>query len=265
LAQARNLRQQITQNGEGNPFGDNLSLQLLKTQVYATVGEGTLPGNLNFDLGGVLSVESEVALADVDALIATLDGYSSELTAQIDELSRQLLSGEGYAYLENFSIEAAGFETENDVIAALNERYLDLFRVGGMARVSEETSETSATEGAVAIIRELDQEIQLLRAEFAAEDSRRLLLVQKRDIAWTILSTLRNKVAELSVARTAANSEVRLVSPAVTPLGPVPPSISSTLIVVASALFAFGIAVFIAMVATFAGQRPWLSRLQRAS
>jgi len=56
-----------------------------------------------------------------------------------------------------------------------------------------------------------------LRAEFEAADAELKRLTAARDLARTTATTVNNKVAELRLARTAANSEVRLGSPAFIP------------------------------------------------
>jgi hypothetical protein len=56
-----------------------------------------------------------------------------------------------------------------------------------------------------------------LRAEFEAADADLKRLTAARDLARTTATTVNNKVAELRLARTAANSEVRLGSPAFIP------------------------------------------------
>lgn len=61
------------------------------------------------------------------------------------------------------------------------------------------------------------QGIGSLRAEFEAADAEIKRLTAARDLARTTATTVNNKVAELRLARTAANSEVRLGSPAFIP------------------------------------------------
>jgi len=59
--------------------------------------------------------------------------------------------------------------------------------------------------------------IGALRAAYEAADAELARLTEARDLAQTTATTVNNKVAELRLARTAANSEVRLGSPAFIP------------------------------------------------
>jgi hypothetical protein len=274
LALAQNLKQQLQADTELQA-GTALALQLLKTQVYATVEGSSLPGGLTIDLGSSLAEGNVDAQADVDALIDTLETYSAQLDQEIETLSEQLLAGEGYDFVdrytpENLMITTAATQTmtnsttlQNQLAAAIYDRYLDLFRVSELAQLGgSEAGEGGATEIA-SIIEKLTQEIQTLQAALAAEESKQLLLTQQRDLMWNTYNTLSNKVVELQLARTAANTEVRLGSPAVTPIAPIP-GVSLLLVTAMAGALGFIFAVFAVAIAHLMGRRPWLSKTQSA-
>ena len=102
-------------------------------------------------------------------------------------------------------------------------------------------------------------EIQTLTAQREAETARELQLTQTRDLAWSTFNTLSSKVVELNLARTAANSEVRLGAPAVTPVEPV----RGQSLVTATALggmMGLLLGVALAFGANYMGREPFLRR-----
>ena len=56
------------------------------------------PTQLLAQLGTLENVNAEAMLADVDALVASLQARAETLQTNIDVLSQELLSGDGYTY-----------------------------------------------------------------------------------------------------------------------------------------------------------------------
>jgi uncharacterized protein involved in exopolysaccharide biosynthesis len=274
LVQAQNLRHQAEADADIQTVGTGLALQLLKTQVYATIEGSTLPGGLTIDLGTVLTQEAPEPLPDIEALIDTLQDYLAQLDDQIDALSEQLLTGNGYAFVDRYKPEhltiSAPITTEtaisvtgrqNELADAIYARYLDLFQVGELARLSEAELSGESSTGMSLMIKNMTQEIQALQAELAAAQSKQLLLTQQHDQTWNTFNTLSDKVVELRLARTAANTEVRFGSPAIAPSKPVA---GVSLIYVSAIAGALGVmlAILTVTLAHLMNWRPWLSRVQ---
>ena len=118
---------------------------------------------------------------------------------------------------------------------------------------------STATTALTAAIDQLETEIQTLTAQREAETARELQLTQARELAWNTFNTLSNKVVELNLARTAANSEVRLGAPAVAPVNPVR---GQSLVMAAALGGVVGLlsGVMLAFVANSLGKEPFLRR-----
>lgn len=264
LDNAKKLLRQIESTGEGRTSGNELALQLLKAQVYATVEESILPVGLTVDLGTLLTEVDGEPLADVKALIETLESYLLELDEETEMLSQQLLAGEGYDFIDSFTPEKLAVSAhsqageQNELAAAINARYFDLFGVSEMARIGDsKLSKDGSTEMSI-VIAQLTEEIQALRAELAAEESRQLMLTQKRQLALDTYNTLTSKVVELRLARAAANTEVRFGSPAVAPTTAVP-EVSIGLVVTLAGLLGLIVAFFGATIAHLLGRKPLMA------
>ena len=274
LAQAQSLKQQIEASGDGSSAGTLLALELLKTQVYATIEGSSLPGGLTVDLGSLLTEGNTDQSADVDALIGALDQYVQQISGEINALSEQLLTGADYEFVDRYTAESLMISTavttetlttlageSNELAAAIYERYLDLFKVSEFARLAESGSGSVESPDITLLINDLTQDIQSLQATLAAEQSQELVLTQQRDLAWSTFDTLSNKVVELRLARTAANTEVRFGSPAVAPNEPVAKTSLITVTAIAGvAGLIFGIMMVV--VAHLMDWRPWLTKNQ---
>jgi uncharacterized protein involved in exopolysaccharide biosynthesis len=187
-----------------------------------------------------LSVEA--LLADVDGLIDAVNGRLVAVEEQITALSEQMIRGSGYNFV------GAEAPTEGELVEAVRAQYPDLFAIGELSALgtalAEESDmmqaaqeqaaelvhlgelaalidETSQEDALGTTIRQLIAEVRALKSELAAETARSQELTQQRDLAWETLKTLNSKVAELTLARAAASSEVRLAAPAVMPTQPV--------------------------------------------
>jgi uncharacterized protein involved in exopolysaccharide biosynthesis len=108
----------------------------------------------------------------------------------------------------------------------------------------------------------MEAELQDLRSQYEARTARQQQLAQQRDLAWSTFTTLSNKNVELSLSNTAANSEVRFAAPAVPPVDPVPGT-SLLMTVALAALVGNLLAIFIAFLANFMGQEPFLTGRRR--
>ncbi len=233
------LQEQAENGGETAAQTNSLALLLLKVQLLDAAdgsqgvtdqprgGTLRLPADLQLALGDVpgSQASSGQQISDLSALVAKLDSRIASLTEEIDRLSQGLLSGEEYRLLSQ-----------------------DLEEKGAVAQ----------------IIENLETEIQELQSQLAKEEARKRQLTQQRDLAWSTFTTLSNKVAELELADTTINSEVRFAAPAIPPAEPVEgPSLILTTAL--AGVVGFMLAVFVVFFANFMEQEPWLSRRQEAA
>ena len=284
LDQARNLSTQVDAGGDAAAASNTLALQLLKTTVFAAhqspvvSADGTtivtgLPTDLvlSTELAEVASEEDQKQ--DIDALAGMLELYLDDLDQRIEEASETLLSGEGYAFLDEMNADALGISallpetqaaSDDQTIAgvmnaAIRERFNDLFKVGDIVKLSQSDVVLAEDSAQIQLMGEMDTSIQALRAELAAEQAQEQYLVQKRDLAWTTYDALSNKAAELHMELSAANSEVRIGAFSIPPSRPVA---GPSLVGVTLLAFVFGLllGVFVAFLANYLGYEPFTRR-----
>lgn len=233
LSQARNLTTQLEQADPASSASNLLALQLLKAQVFAqpAVASGQpLAVDLSLDLPA-LNADAAALATDARTLVTTLEAYLAWLDEQIAVASNTLSNEPNFAHLEHIGGEAAAAET-------------------GPAAALDSLEQRLA---------QLDQEIQSLRSQLAAEQATERQLNRQRDLTWNAYDALSNKLAELNLARTSANSEVRIGAQAVAPAQPEPGQ-SLLLIVAAVAVAAFFFALVFVLVAHAVGRKPLLAR-----
>jgi uncharacterized protein involved in exopolysaccharide biosynthesis len=296
LDQAGSLQTQIEQGDDAAAASNALALQLLKTQVFASSSISstmTLPTELQLNVAGSAdSVNGAAQQADVEALIEALEERLAQIDDQLETMGQQILSNDNVQFVDEltdrgFTLTSASVDfsvgpsseaaTETEKIAeedspvpseadnALSQAIVrsaaDLFGVGASAQVAQigAVEGEEATGALIGVITDLEQNIQSLQAQLEAEQARKRQLAQQRDLAWTAYDTLNNKVVELNLARSAANSEVRPGPPAVPPVEPV----AGTSLIMATALggaVGFMFAIFLVFFAAYLGQEPFLGR-----
>jgi uncharacterized protein involved in exopolysaccharide biosynthesis len=109
----------------------------------------------------------------------------------------------------------------------------------------------------------MQAELRTLKVQLEVETARQLQLTQQRDLAWETFKTLSNKVAELNLTRAASNSEVRFAANAVPPVEPME-EFNILLAVALSGFVGLAVAVFIAFLANYMNQPPFLTQNRRA-
>ena len=231
-----------------------------------------LPGNLQLAAGSSdARLTAQAQEADVTALVTALNQYIDQLNQEIETLALALTGDGELAFLDKLSaqqlaisapVEAAtgaitATDAGSDLGSAILRSYDELFGVGGLFLQSQRAN--PAEDATLLAIAQLETDTQQLRAQLEAEKSREQQLTQQRDLAWSTYNTLSNKVVELNLERTAANSEVRLGSPAITPTKPVEGQ-SLAVVVILAAILGFLLGVFIAILASALGKEPFLAR-----
>jgi hypothetical protein len=275
LEQARNLAAQIEEGGAEAAATSVLALQMLKMQTFA--GEtglalpaqaGSATSRVNLTVPDVTPSAAQLT-EDAQALAATLEDYLTQLDADIAALSETLLADPAFAFLDQIhpSELAAMTPISETAIAATAGAYADalarsydaLFDVGGMVTQFPDLNAGAAADPLQETLAQLDADLQVLRAEQAAEQAREQQLTQQRDLTWTAYDALSNKLIELNMARTSSNSEVRLGSLAVAPDRPEPQA-SLLLPLAVAGMVAVVVALIVAFTAHALGRRPLFSK-----
>lgn len=218
-----------------------------------------------FDLGSLPSTDT----ADGSALSeAILNRYNELFTlgplaaaSTVLSTTTPLSQAVAQQYPELFDPGSLSVLTEqilanNGLVLLGEERARELLQLQGLEELPQYSA---AAEPLTAAVNTLEDEIQSLQALREAEVARRDQLIRQRDLALKTLTTLNNKNAELQVAGTATNSEVRFGTPA---LPPIRPKESTSLIMTTGLAGIVGLmlGVFGVFVANFLGARPMLGR-----
>lgn len=111
---------------------------------------------------------------------------------------------------------------------------------------------TTSLGGAIA---QLEEQQRLLQSQIEVERARTQEYIRQRDLALGSMEALSNKQAELQLARAAANSEVRLSSPAV-PLDRPVEGVSLALSLALAATAGLLLGILVALLLEIAGIRP---------
>ncbi len=185
-------------------------------------------------------------LATASSVLSTTTPLSQAVEQQYPELfDTGALSGLTEQILAN-----------NGLVLLGEERARELLQLQGL---EELPSYSAAAEPLTEAINALEDEIQSLQALREAELTRRDQLTRNRDLALKTLNTLDNKSAELQVAGTATNSEVRFGSPALPPIDPME-QMSLVMTTALAGIVGLMLGVFAIFVANFLGARPFLGK-----
>jgi uncharacterized protein involved in exopolysaccharide biosynthesis len=204
LADAETLRAQVAANSGTFTarFGDTVAFLLLRGRVYG--GDGPLEMQMDLANTGV----NDIAVADVDNLIAALETRLETTRERIQRLAETVGSAEG------------------GVVSQSNQPL--------MQRIETLTSEISALESQ-------------LTGELATRDADRRELEAARDRAWDTYQALTGQVVVAEIQAQSSNSEVRIADVALTPESPVGSGSLTNAILAATVavMFAAGVVVFL--------------------
>lgn len=237
----------------------------------------------------------------LDQMMASALGVSGSITETLTTVSAgaqataaaDLSQRVAQSYLELFDVgglaqNAETLTSDSPLFGQISTLYPELFTPGALSALAEEIpadnplavlsvtkaqellqlqgledipSYSAAAEPLIQAINKLDAEIQGLEAELESESARQRQLTQLRDLAWETFKTLSTKQAELDLAQSATNSEVRMAAPAVPPLEPIEgPSLLMSVLI--AAIVGLMLGIFVAFIASFMGQEPFLRRSQ---
>ncbi len=148
------------------------------------------------------------------------------------------------------------------LIVSLEERLLGLENEiaarNNQLRIPAEALQT-ATTITTPLLSATYEELRQLKSEVEAQTAQRTQLEQQRNLDWETYKALNNKVAELTLTRAAAGSEVRFAAPAVEPAEPVK-GLNLLLGVGITAFIGLFMALVVAFLSDYLGRRPFLAR-----
>jgi len=128
LRDAEGLQAQAQQAGEPGSATNGLAILLLKAEAFASSAD--LPEGFQLQLGNVgdLDVGADAQIADLQALISVLETRIDDLDADIAEQSKDLFDNQGY------DLMTSEHPKDDPLLAALAQRYAELFEVGDLAQ-----------------------------------------------------------------------------------------------------------------------------------
>ena len=130
LSDAQGLQSQVSQAGVSSARSNSLAILLLKAQAYASGAD--VPANFQLQLSGVgdLDVDPQHQAADLAALVETLQTRITDLDKTISDQSTTLFNNENYQLLDKSR------PADDQLYAAIRQKYLDLFNVGDLAKAA---------------------------------------------------------------------------------------------------------------------------------
>ena len=243
LMNARDLRSQIEKGGEASVGSNTIPLLMIKAEAYASGSR--LPRALEISLDDDYGAQLDKAtmLADLGAVIQTLEERINSLGDMTDAQIRNLNDREFFVAVNG----SASFLNESD------QREIILLKEVE-TRLTNDVKESSIG----GVINQLEAEIQELRAEVEMKNATIALLIQKRDVQRSALESLQNEIVELKLTMSAFTSEVRVASHAPTPVDSSYPS--ALLIGSLGGTGALLVAICLAFAANSEGVAPLLER-----
>ena len=223
--------------------------------------------------------------SDLSGVIQGLETQLAVLETAIADFNRDWLSGDSYDGLN------ASVPDESALVEAIRTQYPDLFQGGVFSAIADAAAQTSTladmgqTQGGDLLrlageetltlsdeanapmadtLAQLESRLQALQSQLEAENARNQQFIQQRDLSWDTFKALSTKQAELVLERAAANSEVRMGTPAVAPDRPIP-GVSLLLSVALAGVVGLLFAIFLAFLLEYLGKKPLFTRSAPAS
>jgi uncharacterized protein involved in exopolysaccharide biosynthesis len=262
----------------------------VQTSQPVQVQIGATP--LQIQLSDAGTVSRQALLDELDALNTVLVERQATLQGAIDALSARLLDGDAYGDLfQSAPVESALVQAlQNDAPQFLTGSILGnagttnamtgtaastdtgaLVAIAPTSSISQlfpdaelaAAAEAGSAGGADVVARQ-EEELRRLRSQLEQESARLNELSKARDLAATTFETVSNKVAELTVSRSAADSEVRFAAPAIAP-DRTDAGLSWLLMGVLGAAVGLMLGLLVAFVAEAMGGQPFLRRGKQAA
>lgn len=260
LNQARLMERSLVDGGEAAAKSNVAALQVLKLAAFATIHQTDFfPATLSVgNLTQEVEMTLEEQLVDVRSLVAVLEEYVAQLETDIKQAAESTMVGADLAAVGGLQAAPADGEgTAPD--AAMPPSYEQLLAYRKLLdQISVEIG-ANVDDAHEQLLTTLETEIRQLQAEMSAERAKERQLTHQRDLAWTTYDTVGNKLQELNLLRSSANSEVRIGNLANVPRVPQPQT-NPLLPVAALTLLGFFAAVFLALLVDSLGGMPFFAR-----
>jgi uncharacterized protein involved in exopolysaccharide biosynthesis len=263
LNHARIMEGSLVDGGEAAAKSNISALQLLKLAMFATLqNDEVLPYSLALP-GQTQGIDMtlEEQLTDVRALVTVLEEYVAQVEEDIRQLAASTMIGADLAAiggLENRGDATSG-AAETPSAATASDAYTQLLTPGGVLEQAPVDINSTVSDANEQLLETLEADIRALEAAMSAERAKQQQLTHQRDLAWTTYETVGNKLQELSLLRSSANTEVRVGNPALIPNTP-EPNLSPFLPAIALTLFGFMAAVMLALLVDSLGGMPFFAR-----
>ena len=230
LGDAQGLRDLIESGGEASVESNRLAILLLKAQAFAS--STVLSDNLRLELDnlGAAHDNADSQRADIEALIAALQGRIEQLGTVIADQSESLSNGASYG------LPKAGraIDSSVDMVAnAPNDR-------------------TSAR-----LTARLTNDIQLMEGKKETIRAARENILLRRDQALNMVKILEQRTMDLNLRMIAADPRARLASPATVVVGG---RLGPFAVAILGGLIGLIGAIVVAFSLDSAGLRPFLAR-----
>jgi len=214
---ARILREGLLVGGDANARTNTLMIMAFKSGLFTTTHSlpfGTIDITVPSADALAPAISADQQLADINAVITSLESEIARLDAELRAQAVAVAQGDGYTFLADLTPDSFNIAQTPSGEA--------LQRMSGWEGVLAQSATLNAP---------LDQEIaqreirvRTLRSEIADLEGQRQEIQQRRDLAWTAYQNLVSKKQEITIAATAAGSDVRFASPAVPPRETVSPN-----------------------------------------
>jgi hypothetical protein len=255
--------------------GLRAELPLVDTRVLDT-GDVVV----QYDMGALENASYANVLADAEATLGSLVSHKTRLTELIAEANATIKATSALPFT------TADIAADEELMAALTQNLDQLFTDGPLSKavagaiaaqpsgsvalseaqqlldlsgVSDQLASAAFFEPMADRILTLESEMRLLASQVEAEQSKTTAATELRNLRWESFKALNNKLAELTLTRAAANSEVRIGTNAVAPTvrGD---RFSIVLAAGAAGMAGLILGIVIALISNMLGKKPWFTR-----
>ena len=260
LNQARNMERSLVEGGEAAAKSNVAALQLLKLSVFSALqSDEALPSAISLSSSTqAIEMSLDEQLIDVRALVAVLDASVTQLESDITRRAESTMLGADLTTVGGLD-NTLNLPTAIGETSLFTNAYAQLLSPDGILNQLPVELDSTISNAHETLLATLESEIRTLQSTITAQESQQQQLIHRRDLAWTTYDTVGNKLLELSLLRSSANSEVRVGNPAMTPLSPMPRT-GLVLPVAAVTVFGFFLAVILALIIDTLGGVPFFAR-----
>jgi uncharacterized protein involved in exopolysaccharide biosynthesis len=264
LSQARVMESSLVDGGEAAAKSNVTALQMLKLAAFSTLNNQGSTSVSNITISNALpniEMTLDEQLTDVRSLVSSLEGYVDQLEQEIKQLASSTMIGADLAQIGGVNNGLATSLPVSGTTPAqsISNAYQEFLRPSGILDQTPVDISSAISDTHEQLLAQLESDIRTLQAAVSAETALQQQLVHQRDLAWTTFDTVGNKLQELILLRSSANTEVRVGNPALIPNSP-EPTMSPLMPTVVLGLAGFFLAVVLALLVDSLGGGPFFAR-----